>query len=117
MSNGAGKIPGTPTGPPSRSGKMSPKKKMHAQPVQQLPQTFPEPNFDPESSNSTSFVNVGPGFSPFATPLKRDEMSYDWVILNDITMTNVWQSFVSFDFLKCEIVVINKFVSCDFCFL
>ena len=56
-------------------GKGSPKKKF-GQPQLGL-------NFDPESSNSNSnsmgFVNIGPGFSPFSSPLKRDEMSYDWV--------------------------------------
>ena len=57
-------------------GKGSPKKKFGQQQQQQLGL-----NFDPESSNSnsTGFVNIGPGFSPFYSPLKRDEMSYDWV--------------------------------------
>jgi hypothetical protein len=70
---------------------MSPKKKfsaLHQQQQQlhqqqQLSHSYSAPNFDPESSNSNltsaGFINVGPGFSPFATPLKRDDQSYDWV--------------------------------------
>ena len=58
-------------------GKGSPKKRSQQQ--QQLHHSMSAPNFDPESSNSTGFVNMGPGFSPFASPMKRDEMSYDWV--------------------------------------
>ena len=57
-----------------RGGKVSLKKKS-----QSLPASSSNSVYDPESSNSTGFVNLGPGFSPFAPPLKRDEMSYDWV--------------------------------------
>ena len=72
-----GKNPGSTPGQ-IRGGKFSPKKKV-------LTHSSSAPNFDLESSNSnsnsnsTGFVNIRPGFSPFATPLKRDEMSYDWV--------------------------------------
>ena len=55
-------------------GKGSPKKKS-----QSLPASSANSTFDPESSNSTGFINMGPGFSPFAPPLKKDDISYDWV--------------------------------------